>query len=140
MLMNLSDSLDKGGILMIIDTDVLIWLARGNENAKKVLLNNSTKYISVITYMEMLQGMQNKVELNAFLKQMRTSYYEILPLNEQIGHHASELVKEYYLSHNMRMFDALIASTAIYYNKPLLSANYKHYAFIPNLESIKFVV
>lgn len=125
---------------MLIDTDVLIWLARGNENAKKILLNHDVKFISVITYMEMLQGMKNKAEMNAFLKFLPQYQFEILPLNEMIGEIASQLVQNHALSHNMQMADALIASSAIVYNKPLLSANYKHYHFIQNLNLMKFAV
>lgn len=140
MLMTLSDNQGKGDNFMLIDTDVLIWLARDNANAKKMLLNNDIKYISIITYMEVLQGVRNKAELNAFLKQIKTDNYHILPLNEEIGNYAGELMKNYYLSHSMQMFDALIASTAIFYHKPLLSANAKHYAFIEHLQLMKFVV
>ncbi|QMT32267.1 type II toxin-antitoxin system VapC family toxin [Alysiella filiformis] len=125
---------------MLIDTDVLIWLARGNENAKNILLNQNTKYISVITYMEMLQGMKNKLEMNAFLKFLKQYPFEILPLNEKIGEMASHLVKNHALSHNMQMADALIASTAMVYNQSLLSANYKHYHFIDDLNLMKFTV
>ncbi|MCG7657761.1 type II toxin-antitoxin system VapC family toxin [Wielerella bovis] len=127
-------------ILMLVDTDVLIWLARGHENAKSSLLNQNKKYISAVTYMEMLQGMRNKAEMNAFLQFLPQYQFEILPLNEKMGEIASELVKNYALSHNMKMADALIASCAIVYNQPLLSANYKHYQFIHHLNLIKFTV
>lgn len=96
------------------------------------------KYISIITYMEMLQGMNNKAELNAFIKHLKDFNYEILPVNERIGKTASELVENYTLSHNMQMLDALIARTAINFDKTLLSANAKHYQFIPNLSFKKF--
>ena len=125
---------------MLIDTDVLIWLARGNDNAKRHLLNDATKYISVITYMEMLQGMRNNQEMQAFLKFIKVYHVEVLPINEHIGNMAAELVKTYALSHAMQMADALIASSAIHYRKPLLSANAKHYQFIDDLKLQKFIV
>lgn len=125
---------------MLVDTDVLIWLARGHESAKNSLLNQNKKYISAVTYMEMLQGMRNKAEMNAFLQFLPQYQFEIVPLNEQTGEIAGELVKNYALSHNMKMADALIASCAIVHNQPLLSANYKHYQFIHHLNLIKFTV
>ncbi len=47
---------------MIVDTDVLIWDLRGNELAPFS--------ISVVTSMEVLQGMRNKEELRAFLRRL----------------------------------------------------------------------
>ena len=48
---------------MLIDTDVIIWYMNGNMRA----LNTLEKYhgfsISVITYMELVQGMRNKNQL-----------------------------------------------------------------------------
>ena len=125
---------------MLIDTDVLIFAFRGNRNAVTILDNLPEKYISVITYMEILQGVFNKVEINKFVNYLKKYNFKILPLNEKIGELASKLVLDYTLSHNMQMPDALIASTAIVYNKELLSANFKHFQFIPNLPLKKFVV
>jgi len=48
---------------MLIDTDVLIWYMRGNENAYQAIENTDTFFISVITYMELIQGLRNKKEL-----------------------------------------------------------------------------
>jgi len=45
---------------MLIDTDVLIWYLKGNENAYQVIENSSNFFISVMTYMELVQGMRNK--------------------------------------------------------------------------------
>jgi predicted nucleic acid-binding protein len=56
---------------VIIDTDVLIWYFKGNKNA----LNIVRKYIpfnsSVITYMELIQGMRNKNELQMLKKYLK---------------------------------------------------------------------
>lgn len=125
---------------MLIDTDVLIFAFRGNRNAVNILDNLPKKYISVITYMEILQGVFNKIEINKFVNYIKKYHFTILPLNKEIGELASKLVLDYTLSHNMQMPDALIASTAIVYNKELLSANYKHFQFVPNLSLKKFVV
>jgi len=48
---------------MLVDTDVLIWYLKGNENAYQVIENSSNFFISVVTYMELVQGMRNKKEL-----------------------------------------------------------------------------
>ena len=51
---------------MIIDIDVLIWYLRGNENAQKTINANIPFKISVINYMELIQGMNDKRELRIF--------------------------------------------------------------------------
>jgi predicted nucleic acid-binding protein len=49
---------------MVIDTDVLIWYMKGNPNAYKTIENSKYFFISVVTYMELVQGMRDKNELN----------------------------------------------------------------------------
>ncbi|MCH7516999.1 MAG: PIN domain-containing protein, partial [Bacteroidetes bacterium] len=49
--------------MTMIDTDVLIWYMRGNSKANKVIEKLNGFFISVITYMELVQGMRNKREL-----------------------------------------------------------------------------
>jgi predicted nucleic acid-binding protein len=51
---------------LIIDTDVIIWYLRGDEAAKRVIEQNIPFSISVITYMELIQGMINKDEMKKF--------------------------------------------------------------------------
>lgn len=55
---------------MIIDTDVLIWFLRGNEKAVNEIINAGSFSLSIITYMELLQGMRNKQEM----EQMKKSF------------------------------------------------------------------
>ncbi len=45
---------------MLIDTDVLIWYLIGNEKAYQSIENSSNFFISVVTYMELVQGMRNE--------------------------------------------------------------------------------
>ena len=55
---------------LIIDTDVLIWFLRGNEKAVNEIINAGSFSVSIITYMELLQGMRNKQEM----EQMKKSF------------------------------------------------------------------
>lgn len=50
---------------MIVDTDVLIWYLKGNENALEAIEELNKFSISVVTYIELVQGMRNKKELNS---------------------------------------------------------------------------
>lgn len=56
---------------MIIDADVLIWYMKGNKKAYEIIENQHGFFISVVTYMELVQGMRNKRELNIFRKILR---------------------------------------------------------------------
>ncbi len=118
---------------MLIDTDVLVWYMRGNQHAYNAIEEQSGFSFSVITYMELVQGMRNKQELreleNAILRWNAT----ILQINEAISTTASEYVKQHYLSHSLELAAALIGATAVSNQLPLLTANDKHYKVIHDI-------
>lgn len=118
---------------MLFDTDVLIWVFRGKEKAAKIIEETSERHISVITYMELLQGVRNQQESTA-IKAFLADYFHVLPLTENIGHRASIYMEEYSLKAGMRLADALIAATAVENNIPLCTGNRKHYRVINELE------
>ena len=124
---------------MIIDTDVLIWYLRGNAKAKTFVESSIPFSISVITYMEIIQGMKNKEEFKIFQKQIQRWNTNILQLNQEISSRSMFYVQEYYLSHSIMLADALIAATVVQNGEVLLTANDKHYIFIPNIECKKFI-
>ncbi|MGD9732950.1 MAG: type II toxin-antitoxin system VapC family toxin [Desulfamplus sp.] len=123
---------------MIIDTDILIWYLRGNENALKVVKANTPFSISAVTYIELIQGMRNKNELRLFKKQIQKWNVDIIQINKEISSRAMFYVEEFALSHSMMLADALIAATVIENSGILITANDKHYKFIPDIEWIKF--
>ncbi|GHV85722.1 ribonuclease VapC [Spirochaetia bacterium] len=124
---------------MLIDSDVLIWYIRGNKNAQTAVNNNNIPFkISVINYMEVIQGMKDKKELKAFQKYLKKWSVEILQINENISTRAMFLVEDYFLSHSLELGDAIIASTVLENQKILLTGNDKHYKFIPNIQIQKF--
>ena len=123
---------------MIIDTDVLIWYLRGNKNAQKVITANIPFKISVINYMELLQGLRDKKEYRTLQKYLKNWSIEIIQINESISNRAMFYVEDYCLNHSMELGDAIIASTALEYREILLTANEKHYGFIPNIQISKF--
>lgn len=123
---------------MIIDTDVLIWYLRGNDKAKEAVINAIPFSISVVTFMELLQGARNRNEMDAIKKEFNEMGVHIIPINAKISSKAVNLVEEYTLSHSMEMADALIAGTCLENNEELLTANDKHYRMIDNLEIAVF--
>jgi predicted nucleic acid-binding protein len=124
---------------LIIDTDVLIWYLRGNKNAQKVINANIPFKISVINYMELLQGLRDKKEYSTLQKYLKNWSIEIIQINENISSRAMFYVEDYCLSHSMELGDAIIAATALEYHDVLLTANEKHYRFIPNIQMSKFM-
>lgn len=123
---------------MLVDTDVLIWYLKGNENAYQVIENSSNFFISVVTYMELVQGMRNKKELNNLRKALHIWNAKILYISEEISAKAMFYVEQHFLSHSMQLADALIGATAIAYGNPVLTGNDKHYKVLKDLEIKRF--
>ncbi len=123
---------------MLIDTDVIIWYIRGNENARHLITNNLGFQISVVTYMELVQGMKNKNELLTLKKALKIWKTKIIYLNQEISMKAMFYVEQHYLSHSLELADSLIAATSVCQGIPLITGNYKHYQIIKELEVTQF--
>ncbi|GHV82792.1 ribonuclease VapC [Spirochaetia bacterium] len=123
---------------MLMDSDVLIWYIRGNKNAQIAIHNNIPFKISVVNYMEVIQGMKDKNELKSFQKYLKKWSVEIIQINESLSTRAMFLVEDYFLSHSLELGDAIIASTVLENQEILLTGNDKHYKFIPNMQIQKF--
>ena len=123
---------------MIIDTDVLIWYMRGNEKAYEIIEKSNTFFISVVTYIELVQGMRNKKELNNLRKALRGWNAQILYISEEVSAKAMFYVEQHFLSHSIQLADALIGATAITYGFPILTANDKHYKAMKDIQIKKF--
>ncbi len=120
--------------MMIFDTDIFIWVQRGNEKAARLMQRVENKFLSVQTYMGLLQCAQNKTQ-HKYVKDFISSFnFMVLPLTENIGHRASIYVEEYTLSSGLRSGDAIIAATAVENNITLVSSNAKHFKVIKDLE------
>lgn len=124
--------------MTMIDTDVLIWYMRGNSKANKVIEKLNGFFISVITYMELVQCMRNKRELTLLRSALRKWNAKVLYINEDISAKAMFLVEQHYLRNSLVIADTLIASTAISNGVKLLTGNTKHYKIIKNIELERF--
>ena len=120
--------------MLMIDSDVLIWYMRGNPKAYNIIEGQNGFFISVVSYMELVQGMQNKRELIVLRKTMRNWNAKILYINEDISAKAMFFVEQHYLSNSIVLADALIGATAISNGLKLLTANIKHYKILKNIE------
>ena len=123
---------------MFIDTDVIIWYMKGNEKAYKAIENSKNFFISVVTYMELVQGMRNKNELNNLRRALHVWNSKIIYISEEISVKAMFFVEQHYLSHSIQLADALIGATTIAYGLPILTSNYKHYKILKDVQIKRF--
>lgn len=125
---------------MLVDTDVLIWHLRGYAQATRRLDQLPALTISAVSYLEVLQGLRNKVEFGAVQKMLQRRQATTLPMTEAITGRATELMETMTLSHGLQMGDALIAATALEHGLPVLTGNVRHFASIPSLLIEGFVI
>lgn len=119
---------------MIFDTDIFIWVQRGSEKAAKLFDDEEEKYLSLQSYMELLQCARDKKQHKYIKDFLSTFGFAVLPLTENIGHRASIYIEEYTLSSGLRAGDAIIAATAVEHNMVLASSNARHFKAIKDLQ------
>ena len=112
---------------MIFDTDVLIWALRGSARAARAIDAARDRSLSIVSWMELLQGSRSKLESRAIRKSLRELGFSVLPLSETIGAAAAGLIEQHSLAHGIQLADALIDSTAIEVAQPLCTGNAKHF-------------
>lgn len=119
---------------MLFDTDILIWILRGNTKAAKVISEYTDRSISIVTYMELIQGAKNKQEVRMIKHFISDCNLQLISLTENIGHRASIYMEEYNLKNGMSLADALIAATATENLSRLCTGNKRHYSLINDLD------
>ena len=120
--------------MIILDTNIIIELFKGNVETKELLKKVDEKEfaISVITSMELYYGAINKRELNKIKKFLKS--FNLLTINEEISKIALDLIEKYSKSHGLDIPDTLIAATSLYYEIPLLTYNKKDFRYIEGLK------
>lgn len=123
---------------MIFDTDVIIWVQRGNNKAARLIDSCDERYISIQTYMELLQNAKNKTQ-HQYIKTFLHEYnFTVLPLTENIGHRAAIYIEEYSLGNGITAGDAIIAATTIENKLILSTGSKKHFSHIKDLPAKYF--
>jgi len=119
---------------VIFDTDIFIWIQRGNAKAARAVEREEERLLSVQSYMELLQGAENRKQ-HLYTKSFLSDFgFRTLPLTENIGHRAAVYIEEYGLSHGLRASDAIIAATATESDLVLCTSNVKHFRPIKDLK------
>jgi len=115
--------------MVVIDTDVLIWILRGDKEIEKVFRNVITEtegyiFITPVQIAEIYAGMRPKEEAKVenFLDVLN-----VIGIDKNIGKLAGTFMNEYGKSHNVTMADALIAASTRKHVFKLWTLNRKHY-------------
>ena len=118
---------------MLFDTDILIWVKQGHEKASDWIDREDARMISILTYMELIQGARAQKEVQSIKNFLKDLNFSILPLTENIGHRASIYMEEYSFTSGLRLGDAIIAATATENSLTLATGNQKHFKGIRDL-------
>jgi predicted nucleic acid-binding protein len=123
---------------MLFDTDVLIEVFRGNAKAAQMIDQDADRALSVVGFMELLQGAADKRETRLIKDFLKVCAFSVLPLSENIGHRASIYMEEFGLSSGLRVADAIIAATAAENHLPLCTGDLRHSRAIRDLKISAF--
>ena len=122
---------------MLVDTTVFIDYSRGEKKAADFLIMSDVLLqTSIISIMEVVQGIEEKRIVSEFLKDIRDLGIEILQINETVSDIAFSIFRSYYRN-GLRIEDSLITATALAYNQAIASHNVKHFALVKDLDVIK---
>lgn len=119
---------------VVLDTDVLIEILRGNSRAEEWLASVESLVlgIPVIVWMEILVGARDKQEQRVLVEQL--ARYRILHLESGDSERARQWFEQFHLSHGVGILDCLIAAVPLRLAKPFYTFNLKHFQVIPELE------
>jgi predicted nucleic acid-binding protein len=123
---------------MLFDTDVMVWMLRGDARAAQVIASAPEPAISIVTYMELLRGARNRAEVRLLRSLLSEQNITVSPLTETIGHRAAVYMEEHGARSGMEVSDALIAATAVENGVPFCTANRRHYRAIADLDLVPF--
>jgi predicted nucleic acid-binding protein len=118
--------------MILLDTNILIEIYRGNVAIVSVVDKMPDIAVCDVVRAELFYGARNKHELQEISADLEG--LTVLPILPQISEIAVNLVKTYCLSHKLELADALIAATSIYHDIELFTLNRKDFVFIPNLK------
>lgn len=118
---------------LLCDTRVIIDYINGRSAVLNDLLAKGTHlFINSVIEMELLQGARDKKELQVIKKKLLS--FRLLDLQQMIFDSATQLMRDYRLSHSLALPDAVIGATAIYYQIQLYTYNQKDFGFLPEIQ------
>ena len=116
--------------MIFVDTSILIDYSRSKLN-----IDFSKEYcINSIVRLEFKVGALNKKEMKKINKILSNFY--LLEIDQSVLKLADELVEKYALSHNIGIYDSIIAATCLIYDLPLWTHNKKDFRYIENIRLV----
>lgn len=123
---------------ILLDTNIVIYLLKQEEKYIRHLetLVGQHVGISVITYMEVLVGIQTKAQRRQWLEFVH--HLEIVSLSPDIAERSADVLQKRQKSslRDPKLADTIIAQTALVLDIPLVTNNAKDFARFKNLELI----
>lgn len=119
---------------MVFDTDILVWILRGNLKAGRMIDASEDPAVSVVTYMELIGGAHDRAEIRSIKDVLAGHGFAVFPLDEKVGHRAAIYLEEYRLKSGLGLADALVAATAVENAAILCTGNARHFRAIADLE------
>lgn len=123
--------------MILLDTDVMIDLLRRHPPAVAWLASLGEEEIRLpgFVVMELLQGCRNRTEQEQLQRTLQP--YAVVWPSAETCDKALAVFANAHLSHSLGLLDALIGQTAVALQVPLYTFNQKHYAAVPNLQTIQ---
>ena len=121
--------------MYLVDTDVLIDVLRGVEEAKRYLLELAVEglAVSTVTVAELFSGRdtRNPIKREKVLRLLR--HFEVIPVDAEIAVLAGEIRRDY----GLHLGDAIISATAIVHGLTVVTGNIKHFTRVEGLSILK---
>ncbi len=118
--------------MILIDSDVLIWILRGRHDIKKrfeqVLEDGGIRiFITAVQIAEIYAGLKDaeKMETSLFIDSIHC-----IDIDDKIGMLAGDFLRKYQKSHGITISDAFIGAAAKIGSLNLWTLNRKHYPMI----------
>lgn len=122
--------------IVLVDTDILIKVFRGNTIHKKKLDSLSGSItVSIITVLELYQGVHSKKNKIGLEKQLKA--YNISFIDDRTSIISWNLQKKYSPKNKLHPADCIIAATALRNDFILFTDNIKDYDFIEGITFLK---
>jgi predicted nucleic acid-binding protein len=120
--------------MILVDTNIFIEYYKNNPAICEILeqIDPQEIVVSDIVCAELYYGARDRQELSNIIADMEK--LTVLTIFPTISRLAVDLVKQFCLSHKLKLPDAQIAATVLHYNAELFTLNRKDFAYIPNLK------
>ena len=120
------------GTRVIVDTDILIKIYRGNKEKQKIIAPiQDNLSISFIKAIELMAGAKTRKKQYEVVKTLKA--YDLIEASPLISRTAQSLSRKYGVVYSIGVADMLIAATTIVSDLPLYTDNIQDYNFIEEL-------